>query len=93
MRGSDQKSRGLTAYRELTLADARSSPFGFPLRARSVASRRVAHSLHERCDVLCPDFPKVLEMIAGRPLVGLCRDCLPTPYHAFTHAGYALDSK
>jgi hypothetical protein len=26
-------------------------------------------------------------------LVGLCRDCHPTPYHAFRHAGYALDSK
>ena len=22
--------------------------------------RRDAHSLHERCDVLCPDLPKVL---------------------------------
>jgi hypothetical protein len=31
--------------------------------------------------------------VPGRPLVGLCRDCHPTPYHAFRHAGYALDSK
>jgi hypothetical protein len=23
-------------------------------------SRRDVHSLHERCDVLCPDLPKVL---------------------------------
>ena len=34
-----------------------------------------------------------LAVRAGSALVGLCRDCHPTPYHAFTHAGYALDSK
>jgi hypothetical protein len=29
--------------------------------------RRDVHSLHERCDVLCPDLPKVLWM-ARKPI-------------------------